>query len=260
MDSEFVQSLAKGLAVIEAFTGERPALTLSEAARITGISRAAARRLLHTLVELGYAGFDGKRFSLRPKVLDLGFAFLHSQGVWHTAQPFMVELVEQVRESCSAAVLDGTDIVYVARVPVQARIMSISLGLGSRLPAHATSMGRVLLAALTDAELDALLARLGPLERYTEHTVTDPGRLRERIAAVRRDGYAISDQELELGLRSVAVPVRGAEGRVVAALNVGTHASRTTMQAVRTQILPRLRETATRISQALGAPRTERPR
>ena len=200
---DFVQSFARGLAVIEAFDREHAAMTLSEVARRAGLTRAAARRLLLTLCELGYAETDGRLFSLRPRVLKLGFAYLHAQGIWDLAQPFLVELVERIHESCSIAVLDGRDIVYVARVPTRTRIMSINLGIGSRLPAHATSLGRVLLAALPEAGLDALLAEAAPLPAYTERTVTDPAELARRIAQVRRDGWCILDQELELGLRSI---------------------------------------------------------
>jgi IclR family pca regulon transcriptional regulator len=146
--SDFVRALAKGLAVIEAFDARSPSMTLSDVARKTALSRGTARRLLLTLTELGYVGFDGKLFALRPRALNLGFAYLHSQSLWQLGQPYMVELVERVHESCSVAVLDGTDIVYVARVPTAVRIMSINLGIGTRLPAFATSMGRVLLAAL----------------------------------------------------------------------------------------------------------------
>jgi IclR family pca regulon transcriptional regulator len=198
---DFVQSLARGLAAIRAFDAEHPAQTLSDVARRAGVSRAAARRLLHTLVELGYASTDGRLFRLRPKVLELGFSYLHGTGLWGAAQPPMVELVERIHESCSAAVLDGEDIVYVARVPTRTRIMSITLGLGSRLPAHLTSMGRVLLAALPAAELDARLAALGRVEARTERTVTDVDGLRRAIAKVRTHGVAILDQELEPGLR-----------------------------------------------------------
>ena len=155
---DFVQSRARGLAAIRAFDAAHPAQTLSDVARRAGLSRATARRVLHTLVGLGYADSDGRLFRLRPKVLELGFAYLHGTGLWGAAQPPMVELVERIHESCSAAVLDGDEIVYVARVPTRTRIMSITLGLGSRLPAHLTSMGRVLLAALPPAELDARLA------------------------------------------------------------------------------------------------------
>ena len=249
---DFVQSLARGLAVIRAFDAANPALTLSDAARRAGVSRAAARRLLLTLVELGYAEFDARRFRLRPKVLELGFSYLHGTGLWGAAQPVMVELVERLHESCSAAVLDGADIVYVARVPTRTRIMSITLGLGSRLPAHLTSMGRVLLAALPGAELDARLAALGTIESRTERTLTDVAALRRAIAKVRTQGFALLDQELEPGVRSVAVPVHGPGGAVIAALNVGTHASRVTLDDLKGRVLPALKETAEAVSRAMG--------
>ncbi|RPH43775.1 MAG: IclR family transcriptional regulator [Burkholderiales bacterium] len=237
---------------MRAFDAEHPSQTLSDVARRAGISRAAARRLLHTLVELGYASTDGRLFRLRPKVLELGFSYLHGTGLWGAAQPVMVELVERLHESCSAAVLDGDDIVYVARVPTRTRIMSITLGLGSRLPAHLTSMGRVLLAALPGAELDARLAALGSVEARTERTLTDVDALRRAIAKARTQGHAILDQELEPGLRSVAVPVHGPGGTVIAALNVGTHASRVTMEDLRGRVLPALKETAEAVSRAMG--------
>jgi IclR family pca regulon transcriptional regulator len=251
-DGDFVQSLARGLAAIRTFDAEHAAQTLSEVARRAGLSRAAARRVLHTLVELGYADGDGRLFRLRPKVLELGFAYLHGTGLWGAAQPPMVELVERIHESCSAAVLDGDEIVYVARVPTRTRIMSITLGLGSRLPAHLTSMGRVLLAALPPAELEARLAALGTPEPRTGRTLVEPGALRRAIAKVRVQGYAILDQELEPGLRSVAVPVHGPGGAVLAALNVGTHASRVTLEDLKGRILPALRETAEAVSRAAG--------
>ncbi|HYF59945.1 MAG TPA: IclR family transcriptional regulator C-terminal domain-containing protein [Burkholderiaceae bacterium] len=251
---DFVQSLERGLAVLRAFDAEHPAQTLSDVARRAGVSRAAARRLLHTLVGLGYAATDGRLFRLRPKVLELGFSYLHGTGLWDVAQPYMVELVERIHESCSAAVLDGDDIVYVARVPMRTRIMSISLGLGSRLPAHLTSMGRVLLAALPAAELDARLAALGRIAPRTERTLVDADALRRAIAKAGAQGFAILDQELEPGLRSVAVPVHGPGGAVVAALNVGTHATRVPLDDLRGRILPALRETARAVSRALGAP------
>jgi IclR family pca regulon transcriptional regulator len=249
---DFVQSLARGLAVIRAFDAENPALTLSDVARRAGVSRAAARRLLLTLVELGYAEFDTRLFRLRPKVLELGFSYLHGTGLWGAAQPVMVELVERLHESCSAAVLDGDDIVYVARVPTRTRIMSITLGLGSRLPAHLTSMGRVLLAALPGAELERRLAALGAVEARTERTLADAAALHRAIAKVRTQGFAILDQELEPGLRSVAVPVHGPAGAVIAALNVGTHASRVTMEDLKGRVLPALKETAEAVSRAMG--------
>jgi IclR family pca regulon transcriptional regulator len=252
-DGDFVQSLARGLAAIRSFDAEHAAQTLSDVARRAGLSRAAARRSLHTLVELGYADSDGRLFRLRPKVLELGFAYLHGTGLWGAAQPSMVELVERLHESCSAAVLDGEDIVYVARVPTRTRIMSITLGLGSRLPAHLTSMGRVLLAALPPAELDARLAALARPAARTVRAPVDVDALRRAIAKVRVQGHAILDQELEPGLRSIAVPVHGPGGAVVAALNVGTHASRVTLDDLKGRILPALRETAEAVSRAVGA-------
>jgi len=258
--SDFVRALAKGLAVIEAFDAQARSMTLSEVARKTGLSRGTARRLLLTLTELGYAGFDGKRFSLRPRVLNLGFAYLHSQDLWQLAQPYMVELVEKVHESCSVAVLDGTEIVYVARVPTAARIMSINLGIGTRLPAFFTSMGRVLLAGLPAADVARLLTRTEPLPQYTSKTITDPKALLREVEAVRRQGWALVDQELEQGLRSIAAPVVDCDGRPIAALNVGTQATRWTIQKLTQEALPLLRQTADAIS-ALLAPenRTKGP-
>lgn len=251
---DLVQSFERGLQVIRAFDEHHPAQTLAEVARRTGLSRATARRLLHTLVALGYARSDGRLFRLGPKVLELGFAYLHGTGLWGAAQPAMVELVERVHESCSAAVLDGQDVVYVARVPTRTRIMSVTLGLGSRLPAHLTSMGRVLLAALPPAELEARLRALGRLKARTERTLVDADALRRAIVKVRSQGYAILDQELEPGLRSVAVPIHGPGGAVVAAINVGTHASRVTLEDLKGRILPALREAADLVSRTAGGP------
>jgi IclR family transcriptional regulator, pca regulon regulatory protein len=221
--------------VIRAFDAEHRDLTLSEVARATGLTRAAARRFLLTLVELGYVHVDGGRFSLRPRVLELGFAYLSSLSLPEVAQPHMEQLVAAVDESSSISVLDDTDIVYVARVPTR-RIMSITLAVGTRLPAYATSMGRVLLAGLPDAALEERLARID-VRPLTKRTVKDRDALRRAIEVVRRQGYAVVDQELEEGLRSGAVPIRDASGAVAAALNVSVHASRTTMQELRTDFL-----------------------
>ncbi|MEZ5840997.1 MAG: IclR family transcriptional regulator [Hyphomicrobiales bacterium] len=251
---DFVQSLARGLAVIEAFDHENPSLSLSDVARRTGFSRAASRRLLHTLVELGYAGFDGRNFFLKPKILNLGFSYLSSLGLWEIAQPLMEELVEAVHESCSASVLDEFEVVYVARVPTTKRVMSISLNVGTRLPAHATSMGRVLLAGLTSEQLDCFISN-APLQRFTAQTVTEPGMLRAIIDQVRRQKYAYVDEELELGLRSIAVPITDKTGKTVAALNLSTQANRTSRDEILNGMLPPLNACAARISQALGARR-----
>ncbi len=251
--SDFVRALAKGLAVIEAFDARSPSMTLSEVARKTGLSRGTARRLLLTLVDLGYAGFDGKRFGLQPRALNLGFAYLHSQNLWQLGQPYMVELVERVHESCSIAVLDGSEIVYVARVPTSVRIMSINLGIGTRLPAFATSMGRVLLAGISPAEVERLLEQPSPLAKYTPKTIIEPTALLREIDVVRRQGWALVDQELEMGLRSIAVPIVDGGARTVAALNIGTHASRWPIQKLTQEALPLLKQTAASIS-ALLAP------
>src|SRR3954470_7163384 len=203
---DFVQSLERGLAVIRAFDAEHPELTLSEVARATGLTRAAARRFLLTLVDLGYVHTDGRRFALSPRVLDLGYAYLSGLGLPDIAEPHLERLAAEVRESSSVSVLDGDDIVYVARVPTS-RIMRVAINVGTRFPAHATSMGRVQLAGLPEAGLDAYLAR-AELRPLTSRTLTDPDALRAELARIRAQGWALVDQELEEGLRSVAAPIR----------------------------------------------------
>ncbi|MDT7616827.1 MAG: IclR family transcriptional regulator, pca regulon regulatory protein [Pseudonocardiales bacterium] len=214
--SEHVRSLARGLAVIRAFDADAPALTLSDVARRTDLTRAAARRFLITLVELGYVRTDGRLFSLTPRVLELGFAYLSSLSLPEIAAPHLEALVERVHESASVSVLDGPDVVYVARVPTS-RIMTLAITIGTRFPAYATSMGRVLLAAQSPREPIVLR----PL---TDRTVTDPAVLDRELDAVAAAGFCVVDEELELGVRSIAVPVRDAAGTVVAAANVGTRA------------------------------------
>jgi IclR family pca regulon transcriptional regulator len=244
-NADYVQSLERGLSVIRAFDGEHRELGLSEVARATGLTRAAARRFLLTLVALGYMHFDGSRFSLRPRVLELGFAYLSSLSLPELAEPHMEALVARLNESSSISVLDDTDVVYVARVPTR-RIMSITIAVGTRLPAFATSMGRVLLAALPDAELEERLARVD-VRPFTPRTVKSHAELRKVLDQVRRQGYAVTDQELEQGLRSAAVPIHDASGTVVAALNVSVHASRASMHELRSRFLPPAREAAAAI-------------
>jgi IclR family transcriptional regulator, pca regulon regulatory protein len=244
-NSDFVQSLDRGLAVIRAFGPDRERLSLSEVARATGLTRAATRRFLLTLVKLGYVRSDGREFSLRPRVLELGYAYLSGLAMPEIAAPHLEELVAKVRESSSISVLDGHHIVYVARVPTK-RIMTVAISVGTRFPAYATSMGRVLLAGMSQEELERYLAE-ADLEPITARTVTDPARLREIVAEVARQGYAIVDQELEEGLRAVAAPIRGAGGTVTAAINLSAHASRVSLAAMRTDLLPALLETAGRI-------------
>ena len=248
-DSDFVQSLDRGLAVIRAFGPDRERLSLSEVARATGLTRAATRRFLLTLVKLGYVRNDGREFSLRPRVLELGYAYLSGLAMPEIAAPHLEELVARVRESSSISVLDGQHIVYVARVPTK-RIMTVAISVGTRFPAYATSMGRVLLAGMTDEELDRYLAE-ADLEAFTSRTVTDPGRLREIVREVGRLGYSIVDQELEEGLRAIAAPIHGSGGAVTAAINLAVHASRVSMAAMRSELLPALLETARRIDEDL---------
>jgi IclR family pca regulon transcriptional regulator len=246
---DFVQSLERGLAVIRCFDAEHPELTLSEVAARTGLTRATARRVLLTLAELGYVSIDGRRFSLTPRVLDIGYAYLSSLNVQQIAQPYLEALSERVHESVSVTVLDGADVVYVARVPTK-RIMTISLGLGSRLPAYCTSMGRVLLAELDPEDLDGVLPER--LERHTEHTVTSPAELAVVLKRVRAQGWALVDQELEMGLRSVAAPLRDSSGRAVAAMNVSTQVARAPVEELYERFVPELVATAGQISEALA--------
>jgi IclR family transcriptional regulator, pca regulon regulatory protein len=246
--SDFVQSLERGLAVIRAFDADNPELTLSDVARSTGLTRAAARRFLHTLVELGYMRTDGRLFSLRPKVLELGFSYLSSLGLPDVAGPHLEKLAAEVHESCSVSVLDGPDIVYVARVPTK-RIMKVMIEIGTRFPAHAASMGRVMLAAKDEAWLDDFLGSTPPTA-LTDRTITDPAELKAELRRIKHQGWAIVDEELERGLRSVAAPIRNAAGKVLAAVNISTHVSRS-MESVRAELLPELLATARAISSDL---------
>lgn len=248
-DKDYIQSLVRGLEVIRTFTRYKPRMTLSEVAQHTGLSRAAARRFLLTLVRENYAETDGKYFSLRPKVLDLGFSYLSSLPMWEVAQPIMRDVVNELQESCSLSVLDGLDIVYVARVPTE-RVMTIGLSIGSRLPAFCTSMGRTLLAGLPPAELAVFYDRV-KLEPRTERTVANMVALKDAVEASRRQGWTLVDQELEMGLRSIAVPVRNRRSEVLAALNVSTHAGRNSAETVKTRFLPVLLDAAQRISASL---------
>ncbi|MFN7155283.1 MAG: IclR family transcriptional regulator C-terminal domain-containing protein [Acidovorax sp.] len=248
----YVQSFARGLEVIRSFSASAPQQTLSEVAAQTDLTRAGARRILLTLQTLGYVETDGKLFRLSPRILDLGFAYLSSLPIWNLAEPVMEDLVEDVRESSSAAVLDGLDIVYVLRVPTH-KIMRTNLGVGSRLPAPWTSMGRVLLASLPDDELQARLAPV-PLARHTAHTTTDLAELLKRVRTARTQGWCLVNQELEEGLISIAAPLKDRTGRTVAALNISGQANRTSEAQMREQMLPALQRAARIISRMMGAP------
>ncbi|MFC0108532.1 IclR family transcriptional regulator domain-containing protein [Kibdelosporangium aridum] len=244
--SDFVQSLERGLAVIRAFDGDHPEMTLSDVARVTGLTRAAARRFLLTLVDLGYMRTDGRLFTLRPKVLELGYSYLSSLGLPDVAQPHLEKLAGEVHESCSVSVLDGPDIVYVARVPTK-RIMKVMIEIGTRFPAHATSMGRVMLAAQDN--LDDFLATT-TLTALTDRTITDPAELKSELSRVRAQGWSMVDEELEHGLRSIAAPIRN-KGKVIAAINISTHVSRP-IESVHADLVPPLLATAEAISGDLG--------
>ncbi|NIY73011.1 helix-turn-helix domain-containing protein [Marivivens donghaensis] len=220
--SDFIGSLAKGLKVIEAFNAEHARLSIADVAEATGFDRATSRRCLLTLHELGYAAYDGKFFTLTPRVLRLGMGALASLPLAQVVQPWLDQLSDRIGQSTSVSILDGTEIVYLARA-AQRRVMSIGLMPGSRLPAHCTSMGRVLLAALPEEEARALIDT-SDLTPRTVQSVTEPERIMERLAAARTDGYAVIDQEVEVGLRSIAVPLYNAHGHVVAALNTGVAA------------------------------------
>jgi IclR family pca regulon transcriptional regulator len=245
----YVQSFARGLAVIRAFSAEAPRQTLTEVAKRCGLTRAGARRILLTLETLGYVKADGRLFALTPKILDLGFAYLSSQPLWQFAEPVMQQLAGELKESCSAAVLEGGDIVYVLRVPAR-KIMSINLGVGSRLPAWCTSMGRVLLAGLPPAELEQQLAQV-QFESHTARTARNLDELRTRIAQVRSQGWCLINQELEEGLVSLAAPIVDRNGQTIAALNVGAQVNRTPPELLLEQCLPRLLEAAQSISRLL---------
>ena len=248
--AEFVQSLERGLAVIRAFSHDRPRMTLSDVARETGMTRAAARRFLITLEHLGYVSSDGRMFTLRPSVLQLGYAYLSSFSLTEIAQDHLEELADGLHESCSASVLDGDDIVYIARASTN-RIMTIGLSVGTRLPAYCTSMGRVLLASLESSQLEDYLGHANLRER-TVHTITDVDELRDELAKVRRQGWCLLDQELEEGVRSVAVPIRDSGGRTVAAINTSAHATRVTLSTLKERFLPALQECASQINRDLG--------
>ncbi|MCY1227327.1 Pca regulon regulatory protein [compost metagenome] len=245
-----MQSFARGLSVIRAFNAQHPAQTLTEIAQASGLTRAGARRILLTLVGLGYVQADGRLFRLTPKILDLGFAYLTSMPFWNLAEPIMETLSQQVHESCSISVLDGTEIVYVLRVPAR-KIMTINLSIGSRLPAYCSSMGRVLLADLAEPELDSVL-RATELRARTGRTVTDVDALKAIVADIRKRGWALNDQELEEGLVSLAAPIRNRAGHTIAAINISGQANRTSAQEMLERFLPPLLEASEKISGLVG--------
>lgn len=250
-EEDFVKSLARGLLVIRSFDEENQVQTLSEVAKRTGLSRATARRLLLTLNELGYATLEGRSFALSPGVLRLGYAYLASLGAPQIAQPFLQALSEDVHESCSMTVLDGSDIVYVARASTK-HLFSLTLSIGSRLPAFSTSMGRVLLADLDRAGVDAVL-EASDLVARTDRSTTSVEQIYAELEIAKAQGWYLIDEELELGIRAAAAPVRDLSGRVVAAINVSTTKARMSREDLIESVVPKLVETAKRLSAALQA-------
>lgn len=237
----FVQSVARALSVMRSFTAERRSQTLTEVARETGLDRATARRLLLTLADLGYVTSDGRSFELTPRTLELGYAYLSSMSLPELAQPHLQSLARELNETAALAVLDGDEIVYVALVH-STRLVAVKISIGTRFDAYTTSMGRVLLAGLPDAELDERFGRL-KLEKRTDHTILSPQALRGEIDKVRKQGWSLVDSELEEGLRGAAAPVRDRAGRVVAAANVSVHAGRTTPELVERDYIPMILRT-----------------
>ncbi|WP_206617389.1 pca regulon transcriptional regulator PcaR [Pseudomonas alkylphenolica] len=236
-DPDFMTSLARGLAVVQAFQERKRHLTIAQISHRTEIPRAAVRRCLHTLIKLGYATTDGRTYSLLPKVLTLGHAYLSSTPLAVSAQPYLDRMSDQLHEACNMATLEGDDILYIARSATVQRLISVDLSVGGRLPAYCTSMGRILLAALDDATLHEYLEH-ADLQAKTSRTIHDPVALLECLQQVRQQGWCVVDQELEQGLRSIAVPVYDASGQVLAALNVSTHAGRVSRTELEQRFLP----------------------
>lgn len=247
--ADYLETLARGLRILTAFTAERRQMTLSEVASSAELPRASARRALFTLERLGYVRTDERLFSLTPNVLKLATAYLSSNGVSAVAQPIVDAVSRDLGETCSVAIRDGHDIVFVARATPR-RIVSIDLAVGYRLPALATAVGRVLLGALTDAELDAFLRESAP-QRLTARTIIDKAKLRGAVIEARRQGYCVADEEAELGLRSVAVPVSRYDGLPVAAIHVGVRSEQVSLERLRDEILHRLTLAAAEIGRML---------
>jgi IclR family pca regulon transcriptional regulator len=252
-DPDFMTSLARGLHVIRAFSGVDRRLTIADVSRATGLTRAVVRRCLYTLRELGYAATDGRTYTLQPRVLNLGYAYLATAPIPIAAQPVLEELSAQLGEATSVAVLDDGAVVYVARAATR-RIMAVTLGVGSRLPAYCTALGRALLAGMPPEQAAPELAKF-ELVAHTRFTVTSRRRIEEILVQARAEGFAVNDQELEIGLRAIAVPVRNVVGTTVAAMNVSAQASRVTRRELLEKSLPLLRAAAERLGNQLAPSR-----
>ena len=252
-DPNFMTSLARGLAVINAFQERKRHLTIAQISHRTEIPRAAVRRCLYTLMKLGYATTDGRTYSLLPKVLTLGHAYLSSTPLAVSAQPFLDRISEQLHEACNLATLEGEQVLYIARSAIPQRLISVDLSVGSRLPAYCTSMGRVLLAALDDDSLHDYLNH-ADLQAKTSRTLHTPDALWECLQQVRQQGWCLVDQELEQGLRSLAVPVYDSSGHVLAAMNVSTHAGRVPARELEQRFLPIMLNASRELSSQLFKP------
>jgi IclR family pca regulon transcriptional regulator len=239
-DGDIIHGLIRGLSVIECFDEDHDRMSITDVSQRTGLERATARRCLLTLVHLGYATYDGKFFQLTPRVLNLGHSYLAATPLPRLIQPFLEDLARATGESTSAAVLEGTDILYVARASTR-RVMSINLGAGARLPAYCTSMGRTLLAALPPDEAQAILDH-SEIVAYTARTKADKATITTELAVVAAQGFAVIDQELELGLCSIAVPLFNAAGQVLAAINIGAHTARAPTSRMIAHFLPLMRK------------------
>lgn len=247
---EFMASLAKGLAVLGAFSREQPSMSLAEAAAITGLSRAAARRVLLTLAELGYVEQNGRDFTLAPRILELGFAYLSIQSWVERAEPLMRRCAAELQAACNAATLHGAEIVFVARIPAPGWIMAPTIPADARLPAFHTSLGRILLGHLDDEDIWRRL-RAAKIVPYTPYSIIEPGALVERVKADREQGFSIVDEELERGVRTLAVPIMARNGTAIGAIDLVALSARTTRNEMRDTYLPRLREAAAKISHGL---------
>jgi IclR family transcriptional regulator, pca regulon regulatory protein len=246
---DFLEALARGLRVLETFNQDRKRLTLSDISKLVDLPRASVRRTLHTLVQLGYAEVDDRLFRLTPRVLMLARAYLLSNAVSDILQPALERLSKEVDESCSAAVLDGEDIMMIAHASPK-RVIPVSAQIGYRLPAAATALGRVLLAALDEREFDKFLSHVVP-KKITKSTIVDKKELRKAILKAREDGCALVDQEVEIGFRSIAVPLRKLDGRIIAALNIGVHSERMPLKAMHGHFFPRLHALADELQRQL---------
>ncbi|MCR6030248.1 helix-turn-helix domain-containing protein [Nocardioides sp. zg-579] len=249
-DRDFVQSVAKGLLVLRAFSADRPSLTVADLARETGLSRAAVRRIVLTLQALGYLGAQGRRLALRPRVLDLGYALMSSAGLSGLVQSHLDVLEAEVREHCSAGIFVDGEVVYIARAQSR-RVLSVVTDVGARLPAASTAIGRVLLSGLDDAEIREHVARRPPTA-HTHLSITDPERVLEEVRTARLNGFALASEELELGYRAVAVPLHGADGSILAAVNVRMHVGRVSLEEALRDVVPRLRLAAGRVERDLA--------